>query len=314
MERVQPAAPMPSSGPCMKDEAMNVVELMHVSSPYSTIRVESSATHDAHWLYMHADAAAGVRPCCRTEMLEEIWNFMSAITRSPEQRRNGPLRHFVLASDASAYNLGGDLELFGQLIRTGDRERLLAYAQRCVEGVHHLHTGFGGDVRSIALVQGDALGGGLEMALACHTIVAEEGAGMGLPEAMFGLFPGMGAYNFLSRRVSPQLAERIILEGRVHTAEEMHALGVVDILVPRGQGPQAVSELIRQQQRIPQSCLAMNRVRDISHRITCEELLEITRVWVDSALALDEKSLRTMDRLVKAQTRRSERAQAAMER
>ena len=137
---------------------------------------------------------------------------------------------------------------------------------------------------------------------------------MGLPEAMFGLFPGMGAYNFLSRRVSPQLAERIILEGRVHTAEEMHALGVVDILVPRGQGEQAVNDLIRQQQRIPQSYLAMNRVRDISQRITCEELLEITRVWVDSALALDEKSLRTMDRLVKAQTRRSERAQAAMER
>jgi len=287
---------------------MNVIEMLPVSRPYSTIRVESSA--GTHWLYMHADAAPGVRPCCRAEMLEEMWGFMSAITRSPEQRRDGQLRHFVLASDATAYNLGGDLELFGQLIREGNRDRLLAYAQRCVEGVHHLHTGFGGDIRSIALIQGDALGGGLEMALACHTIVAEEGASMGLPEAMFGLFPGMGAYNFLSRRVSPQLAERIILEGRVHSAEEMHAMGVVDILVPRGQGEQAVNELIRQQQRIPQSYLAMNAVRGISHRVDYQELLDITRVWVDAALALDEKSLRTMDRLVKAQTRRSGQVRA----
>ena len=147
------------------------------------------------------------------------------------------------------------------------------------------------------------------MALACHTIVAEEGVGMGLPEAMFGLFPGMGAYNFLSRRVSPQLAGRIILEGRVHTAEEMHALGVVDILVPRGQGTQAVHELIRQQQRIPQACLAMNAARGISHPVSYQELLDITGIWVDAALALDDKSLRTMDRLVKAQTRRSEQVQ-----
>lgn len=287
---------------------MNVIEMLPAGQPYSTIRVESTAAGNAHWLYMHADAAPGVRPCCRSGMLEEMWSFMSAITRSPAQRRDGRLRHFVLASDASAYNLGGDLELFGQLIREGDRDRLLAYAQRCVEGVYHLHAGFGGDVRSIALVQGDALGGGLEMALACHTIVAEEGASLGLPEAMFGLFPGMGAYNFLSRRVSPQLAERIILEGRVHSAKEMHAMGVVDILMPRGQGEQAVNELIRQQQRIPQSCLAMNAVRGISHRVDYQELLDITEVWVDAALALDEKSLRTMDRLVKAQTRRSGQA------
>jgi DSF synthase len=171
--------------------------------------------------------------------------------------------------------------------------------------VHHLHTGFGGDVRSIALIQGDALGGGLEMALACHTIVAEEGCGMGLPEVLFGLFPGMGAYSFLCRRVSPQLAEKIILDGRVYSAEEMHALGVVDVLVKKGEGRAAVEDMIRQQQRLPQSYLAMNAARNLAQAVSYDELLEITKVWVDSALALGDRSLRTMDRLVKAQTRRA---------
>ncbi len=284
---------------------MSTIEKLPVNHRYATIRTETTGNDDAHWLFMHADAASGIRPCCRKDMLDEMWNFMSAITRSPAELNSGKLRHFVLASDANAYNLGGDLDLFTRLIREGNRDRLLTYAQRCVEGVHHLHTGFGGDVRSIALIQGDALGGGLEMALACHTIVAEEGCGMGLPEVLFGLFPGMGAYSFLCKRVAPQLAEKIILDGRVYSSEEMHAMGVVDVLVPKGQGAKAVEDLIRQHQRIPHSYLAMNAARNLAQAVRYDELLEITKVWVDSALALGDKSLRTMDRLIKAQTRRA---------
>ncbi|KAA3600737.1 crotonase/enoyl-CoA hydratase family protein [Stenotrophomonas maltophilia] len=285
---------------------MSTIEKLPSSgSPFATIRTEDSADGAAHWLFMHADAATGIRPCCRKDMLDEMWSYMAAITRSPAERHHGTLRHFVLASDAVAYNLGGDLDLFTRLIREGNRDPLQNYAQRCVEGVHHLHTGFGGDVRSIALIQGDALGGGLEMALACHTIVAEEGSGLGLPEVLFGLFPGMGAYSFLCRRVSPHLAEKIILDGRVYSAEEMHAMGVVDVLVKKGEGRAAVEELIRQQQRTPQSYLAMNAARAIAQPVSYDELLEITKVWVDSALALGDRSLRTMDRLIKAQTRRA---------
>ncbi|MCS4280265.1 crotonase/enoyl-CoA hydratase family protein [Stenotrophomonas rhizophila] len=284
---------------------MSTIEKLPVNHRYATIRTATTGNDDAHWLYMHADAAAGIRPCCRKDMLDEMWNFMSAITRTPAERNSGKLRHFVLASDANAYNLGGDLDLFTRLIREGNRDRLLTYAQRCVEGVHHLHTGFGGDVRSIALIQGDALGGGLEMALACHTIVAEEGCGMGLPEVLFGLFPGMGAYSFLCKRVAPQLAEKIILDGRVYSSEEMYAMGVVDVLVPKGHGVKAVEDLIRQHQRIPHSYLAMNAARNLAQAVRYDELLEITKVWVDSALALGDKSLRTMDRLIKAQTRRA---------
>ena len=285
---------------------MSTIEKLPVNHRYATIRTATTGNDDAHWLYMHADASSGIRPCCRKDMLDEMWNFMSAITRTPAERNSGKLRHFVLASDANAYNLGGDLDLFTRLIREGNRDRLLTYAQRCVEGVHHLHTGFGGDVRSIAVIQGDALGGGLEMALACHTIIAEEGCGMGLPEVLFGLFPGMGAYSFLCRRVAPQLAEKIILEGRVYSSEEMYAMGVVDVLVPKGQGIKAAEDLIRQQQRTPRTYLAMNAARNLAQAVGYDELLEITKIWVDSALALEDKSLRTMDRLIKAQTRRAQ--------
>lgn len=284
---------------------MSNIEKLQRSLRYPTLRVEAEPSGSAHWLYMHADAGTGIRPCFRTELMDEMWRYLNSITLTKAQRRPGQLRHVVIASDAPAFNLGGDLELFARLIRDGNREQLLAYARRCVDGVHHIHSGLGGDVRTIALVQGDALGGGMELALSCHTIVAEEGCGMGLPEVLFGLFPGMGAYSFLCKRVSPQMAEKMILSGEIYSTEELHRLGVVDVLAKKGEGAMAVDHLIRAQQRSPHSHLALNQVRQIAQPVGYDELMGITEVWVDSALALGDRSLKTMDRIVRAQERRS---------
>jgi DSF synthase len=275
----------------------------------STVRFESSQSGDAHWLHMHADADNGVRPCFRPALMREMHACLDTLCRTqPAQPRQ--IRSLVLASDADAFNLGGDLEVFAALIRRDDHQALFDYARSCVDGVHRFHEGLDGSFRTIALLQGDALGGGLEMALACHTIVAEEDVNMGLPEVLFGLFPGMGAYSYLTRRVSPQLAEKLILEGRVYSSQEMHAMGIVDVLVPRGEGEDAVRELVRQQQRAPTAYRAMNAVRRLSSPVSYEELIDITRVWVDTALLLEEKQLRVMDRLVKAQARRATRQSA----
>ena len=284
---------------------MNNIEKLQRVQAFPTIRVESEPSGAEHWLYMHADAGTGVRPCFRTALMDDMWSFLTSITLRESQRRRGQLRHVVLASDADAFNLGGDLELFGRLIRSGSREQLLAYARRCVEGVHAIHGSMGGDVRTIALVQGDALGGGMELALACQTIVAEEGVTMGLPEVLFGLFPGMGAYSFLCKRVPAQLAEKIILDGNMFSSDELHRMGVVDVLVPKGQGEAAVRDLVRQQQRAPQAHLALNQVRQIAQPVGYDELMGITEVWVDAALALGDRSLRTMERIVNAQKRRA---------
>lgn len=289
---------------------MNNVEPLRRATTLPTVRVEVTPDQSVHWLYQHSDIGAGVRPCFRTQLMEDMWGYLTSITLRESQREPGRLRHLVLASDASSFNLGGDLELFSELIRDNNRQRLLEYARRCVDGVYHFHNGLGGDVRTIALVQGDALGGGLEMALACHTIVAEEGVGMGLPEVLFGLFPGMGAYSFLCKRVSPQLAEKIILDGTIYSSEEMHRMGVVDVLVPKGQGEAAVQAIIDRQKSRPHAHLALNAVRSIAQPVGYDELMGITEVWVDTALALGEKSLKTMDRIVKAQTRLASRSAA----
>jgi DSF synthase len=74
--------------------------------------------------------------------------------------------------------------------------------------------------------------------------------------------------------------------------------------VPKGEGVQAVHEVIRRNHRIAHARSAMNRVRQICKPVTLAELMQVTEVWVDTALQLGEKSLRTMERLVRAQQRR----------
>ncbi|HWS79360.1 MAG TPA: crotonase/enoyl-CoA hydratase family protein [Thermomonas sp.] len=287
---------------------MATLEKLTPVARYSTLRLAESTDASVHWCHMHADLAdAPGRACFKPALVNEIiqyqWSLADRMRRARGQD-DGGLQHVVLASDCDAFNLGGDLEYFCDSIRRQDRHALLTYARQCVRGVHAFHTGLDAGAHSIALVQGDALGGGFEAALSCHTIVAEEGVGMGLPEVLFDLFPGMGAYSFLCKRIPPHQAERLMLSGEIHASEELYKMGLVDVLVPRGQGVQAVEDVIRANRRIPHARAAMHRVRAMSQPVTLEEMMAITEVWVDTALQLGEKSLRTMERLVRAQYKR----------
>jgi enoyl-CoA hydratase len=87
-------------------------------------------------------------------------------------------------------------------------------------------------VPTVAAVNGYALGGGLELALACTMRMAAEGARLGLPEVGLGLIPGYGGTQRLARLVGTGRALELILTGEPVTAEEAHRLGIVNRVVP----------------------------------------------------------------------------------
>jgi 3-hydroxyacyl-CoA dehydrogenase len=86
----------------------------------------------------------------------------------------------------------------------------------------------------VAAFHGYALGGGLEIALACHYRVAVPSAKIGLPEVQIGLLPGAGGTQRLPRLIGPKAALEMITSGRHVPAEEAHKLGVVDEIEPEG--------------------------------------------------------------------------------
>lgn len=216
-----------------------------------------------------------------------------------------PVRYLVLASRMpGVFNLGGNLPRFVELIRAKDKAALQQYAYACIDVQYPRAINLDLPIISISLVQGDALGGGFEAALADDLIIAEKGAKFGLPEILFGLFPGMGAYTFLSRKLDATRAERLILSGRIYSAEELHDMGVVDFLAEQGKGEQAVYDFVHRSDRTFHARRSVYRARQIANPVTREELVGITDLWVEAALSLEVNDLRKMERLASAQDRR----------
>ena len=269
---------------------------------YTQLETYYDAKHQVAWYYMNGQP----RPCFTPTLLAELDRWYNEVAERAIPEADEPVRYLVAASKVPrVFNLGGDLDLFQRLIRQRDRQGLRAYARACIGPLYRNMVSLERDLTTISLVQGDALGGGFEAALSSNVVIAERSARMGLPEVLFNLFPGMGAYSFLSRRVGPALAERIILSGRLYTAEELNAMGVVDVVADDGDGEMAVYRYIEQERRAQNAYRAIRAVRQVVTPVTREELTRVAEIWVDAALRLEDRDLRKMDRLVARQNHKA---------
>jgi enoyl-CoA hydratase len=88
---------------------------------------------------------------------------------------------------------------------------------------------------TIAAIEGDALGGGLELALCCDLRVASARARLGMPEVRLAVLPGSGGTQRLPRVVGPARAKELILTGRIISADEAERIGLVNQVVPAGE-------------------------------------------------------------------------------
>lgn len=262
-----------------------------------------STYYDAKYQLMWSHMHGAPRPCFTETLLQELQGFRTEVCEEIDDPRGREIRYLVLASDTpGVFSLGGDLELFRRLVITGQREALLDYALACVDLAYANTTHLERDLTTIALVQGDALGGGFEAALSSNVLIAERSVKLGLPEILFNLFPGMGAYSFLSRRLGGPQAERMILSGRLYGAEELYEMGIVDVLAEDRQGEMAVYDYIKRENRAQNGYRALRAAKDCVHPVSYEELINITEIWVDAALRLRPKDLRMMERLVARQS------------
>lgn len=254
------------------------------------------------WLRMQPSP----RPCFNPDLLNDLHVYTSMLDRCqgaiPCQGEAVALDYTVLASATpGVFNLGGDLNLFMRLINNRDRAGLLRYGLACVDVIYRNYVGYDQPVTTISLVQGECLGGGFEAALSSDLIIAERQARFGFPEILFNLFPGMGAYSFLLRRVGRGVTEQLLSTGKIYTAEDMQALGVIDQVVDTGCGETAIEQLIQERRRNRNGLSAITAARRLAQKLDYQELVDIVTVWVDAALRLTPRDLKLMQRLVARQ-------------
>ena len=238
------------------------------------------------------------------DLMRQISTMQAFVSKASVSKNHSPVLFCVSMSQIpNVYSFGGDLPFFVESVRNGDREALLRYAQACVDLVYSNSTGWNSSALTVALVQGDALGGGFEAAISHNIVVAERSAKMGMPEILFNSFPGMGAFSFLTRKLDAARAERMILSGKVYTAGEMFDMGLVDVLADDGKGVDEVRRFVGDRRRY-EVLLSMRKIRQRINPLTLEELRDVTEIWVDNAMKIHPQDLRKMERLVSAQERR----------
>lgn len=288
--------------------------LVRESADHLAIDPELFALEQLDLLYRHDSASLWTfmrpvgRPSFNPALLHdfEAWQRLIGENFGPDM---APLRYLVLGSRApGVFCYGGDLELFQQLIRNGERQGLVRYGYRCVEILHRNMRSLDLPMLTIGLVQGAALGGGFEALLSFDFLIAERDATFGLPEVMFGLFPGMGAHAFLSRKLGSAMAGRLILSNEIYTAQQMYDLGLVHQVVEPGQGVAAVEDFIKRSERRHAGLVNARRAMKLTRPVPLEELKQIVDLWADAALQLTETDLKVMNRLVRAQQRVAEAA------
>jgi enoyl-CoA hydratase/carnithine racemase len=148
------------------------------------------------------------------------------------------VRSMVLTGTAKSFVAGGDIKYFTTL----DRASAADMASRTQAMQNRL---FNLRVPVIAAVNGHALGGGLELALACDIIIAEEQAVFGLPEVTLGVIPGAGGTQMLVDLLPRSTAKRLMFTGDRFTAVEAQAYGLIDQVAPLGGSVAAALDIAR---------------------------------------------------------------------
>jgi DSF synthase len=219
--------------------------------------------------------------------------------------RDMPFQWLVWASDSPrAWSLGGDLSTFCRFIRERDGAGLLAYAEQAVAILYDNYRSLDLPIMTAALVQGDALGGGLEAILTDDLVVAERGVKFGLPEILFNMFPGMGAASVLIRKLGSAEAVRMILSGQSWSADQAADAGIVSVVAEQGEGLAALYRYIDYNRARIRGEIALHQARRRAEGMSIDEMLEIVRIWTDLTLGLDEDSLRRMMALARVQERK----------
>ncbi|HOP48017.1 MAG TPA: enoyl-CoA hydratase/isomerase family protein [Desulfobacteraceae bacterium] len=109
----------------------------------------------------------------------------------------------------------------------------------------------------VAVIDGYALGGGLEMALACDFRISSKDGLFGFPEVTLGVTTGWGGATNLVKMIGPSKAKELLMLGKIISAEEAYQLGIISELVPADQLIAAASELAEKLSSLPASSLAM---------------------------------------------------------
>jgi enoyl-CoA hydratase/3-hydroxyacyl-CoA dehydrogenase len=167
---------------------------------------------------------------------------VSSLAKAFEQAECDPqVNAIVIEGRGKAFVAGADIKFFIQGIDDGDIDRIVDFTRAGHELFYKIDAC---KKPVVARLNGLALGGGAELALACDAIVADESAALGFPETGIGIYPGLGGTQRLAKRCGLEVARYLVLTGDIVPAAKAAGLGLVDKVAKAGTSMTQVLELL----------------------------------------------------------------------
>src|SRR4030088_2114718 len=199
------------------------------SAPYRNFKLTRDGDGIAWLLFDRADATANT---LSADVIEELDSVLTAL----ESQR--PAGIVIRPAKKSGFIAGADVNEFRGASDVGAVETEIGRAHAVIDRLEALR------VPSVAVIHGFCLGGGLEVALACQSRIAIDGARFGFPEVMLGLHPGLGGTARFTRLINPMQAMSLMLTGKTIDARRAKSLGLVDAVAQERHVRNAVKDAV----------------------------------------------------------------------
>jgi len=182
-------------------------------SPYSNFQLTRDEDGIAWLLFDRAGASANT---LSADVIEELDAVLAAL------ERDRPAGLVIRSAKKSGFIAGADVNEFRGAADPRTVETAIGHAHDVIDRLEALK------IPTVAIIHGFCLGGGLEVALACQSRIAIEGARFGFPEVLLGLHPGLGGTARFTGLVNPMQAMTLMLTGKTIDARKAKSLGLVD--------------------------------------------------------------------------------------
>jgi 3-hydroxyacyl-CoA dehydrogenase / enoyl-CoA hydratase / 3-hydroxybutyryl-CoA epimerase len=211
------------------DRVLELGPAPEATSPYKNFKLTRDADGIAWLLFDREGVSANT---LSAEVLEEFDSILAAL----ESQR--PTGLAIRSAKTSGFIAGADVNEFRGASDASVVEAAIGRAHAVIDRLEALR------VPSVAVIHGFCLGGGLEVALACQSRIAIDGARFGFPEVMLGLHPGLGGTARFTRLVNPTQAMTLMLTGRTIDARRAKSLGLVDAVTQERHVRNAVKDAV----------------------------------------------------------------------
>jgi len=213
----------------LADRVLELGPKPDAGGPYRNFKLTRDGDGIAWLLFDREGASANT---LSADVIEELDTVLAALE---SQRPTGIV---IRSAKKSGFVAGADVNEFRGATDTRPVETAISRAHAVIDRLEALR------IPTVAVIHGFCLGGGLEVALACQSRIAIDGARFGFPEVMLGLHPGLGGTVRLTRLVNPMQAMTLMLTGKTIDARRAKSLGLVDAVAQERHVRNAVKDAV----------------------------------------------------------------------